>query len=97
MYSAIWSKAATSHVREILEYIRTENPPVARRLANAFALFTDLVAQMPEIAPVWKENSRYRIWSGIYPYKIFYTVNEQEEQVFISAVRHGKRKNPHLP
>lgn len=97
MYSAIWSKAATSHVREILEYMRTENPPVARRLANAFALFTDLVAQMPEIAPVWKENSRYRIWSGIYPHKIFYTVNEQEEQVFISAVRHGKRKNPHLP
>lgn len=97
MYSAIWSKAATSHVREILEYMRTENPPVARRLANAFALFTDLVAQMPEIAPVWKENSRYRIWSGIYPYKIFYAVNEQEEQVFISAVRHGKRKNPHLP
>ena len=43
MYSAIWSKAATSHVREILEYMRTENPPVARRLANAFALFTDTV------------------------------------------------------
>ena len=96
MYSAIWSEAAASHVREIVEYMRTENPLVARKLAHAFALFTDLVEHMPEIAPVWKENSRYRIWSGIYPYKIFYVIDEQEEQIFISAVRHGKRQNPYL-
>ena len=64
MYSAIWSEAAASHVREIVEYMRTENPLIARKLAHAFALFTDLVEHMPEIAPVWKENSRYRIWSG---------------------------------
>ena len=97
MYSAIWSEAAASHVREIVEYMRTENPRVARKLAHAFALFIDLVEHMPEIAPVWKENSRYRIWSGIYPYKIFYVIDEQEEQIFISAVRHGKRQNPYLP
>lgn len=97
MYSAIWSEAAASHVREIVEYMRTENPLVARKLAHAFALFTDLVEHMPEIAPVWKENSRYRIWFGIYPYKIFYVIDEQEEQIFISAVRHGKRQNPYLP
>ena len=59
MYSAIWSEAAASHVREIVEYMWTENPLVARKLAHAFALFTDLVEHMPEIAPVWKENSRY--------------------------------------
>ncbi|SAM69152.1 hypothetical protein CHUV0807_2022 [Cardiobacterium hominis] len=40
-----------------MEYMRTENPLVARKLAHAFALFTDLVEHMPEIAPVWKENS----------------------------------------
>ena len=56
MYSAIWSEAAASHVREIVEYMRTENPLVARKLAHAFALFTDLVEHMPEIAPVWKEK-----------------------------------------
>ena len=81
---------------EIFDSIE-ENPLVARKLAHAFALFTDLVEHMPEIAPVWKENSRYRIWSGIYPYKIFYVIDEQEEQIFISAVRHGKRQNPYLP
>jgi len=47
MYSAIWSEAAASHVREIVEYMRTENPLVARKLAHAFALFTDLCRRLP--------------------------------------------------
>lgn len=94
--NVVWTAEGHEDAEEILRYLRERNPAASIKLADAFILFSDLLSRMPEIAPVWQKNSAYRMWSGIYPYKIFYTIDEREQTVFIESVYHGKRKNPDL-
>ena len=55
-----------------------------------------MISSMPYIAPAYQENRRYRVWAGVYPYRFFYHIDEQEDCIFIDAVIHGRQQEPYL-
>ena len=91
-----WTREAADEMKQILVHLREVNPLAARKIRNMVLGFVDMISSMPYIAPAYQENRRYRVWAGVYPYRFFYHIDEQEDCIFIDAVIHGRQQEPYL-
>lgn len=88
----VWSEPARQDLREIFEYIASENPNAARRLLGEIKEQAHILIDNPQIGRAGRvEGTRELVLAGtnyILPYRV------KGKQIQILSVFHGARKWP---
>jgi toxin ParE1/3/4 len=88
----VWSRRAVQHLEEIRNYIATDHPQAARRVAAQILESVDLLAGHPHIGRAGRViGTRELVVSGT-PYVIPYRV--REDRLELIAVFHGRQRWP---
>ena len=93
----IISDRATADLREIHQYIATDNPVGALSVSAELISAIDSLRQLPLRHPVYRGTRRPRHpvrRMPVPPYLIYYRVDEPRQVVEIVTVRHGARRPP---
>ena len=88
----IVSPRAMLDLKEIVRYISMDNPPAARRFGEKLVCAAESLAQMPErgrIVPELDDGITREI--VVYPYRIVYRYDKNENTVGIARFWHGAR------
>jgi len=84
-----WTKEAKATLIEVTEYIREDNPKVARNVISHIHQATERLSKTPYIAPASLKHPKYReMVIPRYPFVIWYQVFEEENLVEINLVWH---------
>ncbi len=88
----VWTDTAFRHLKNVRDYIESEDPGAARKISGILFDATTKLAEFPNFGrPGRVPNTRELIIPG-YPFIIPYTVDNN--QVVILAVMHSSRNWP---
>ncbi len=89
----VWSKSASKHFLEILEYLSLQSQPAANIIGNAILNEIEFVTKLPLSNPEdrfkKKNDGNYRACVA-YSYRISYRINGNE--ILILRIRHTSRE-----
>ena len=97
VFKVVWSRTAQRELREIKNYIASDNPNAADKVVHEIEERVDLLQTLPfgfpAYAPRLDENTRHTV---IGRYRIFYRVEPNRHRVRILKVWHSSRREPEL-
>ncbi|HEY3910998.1 MAG TPA: type II toxin-antitoxin system RelE/ParE family toxin [Stellaceae bacterium] len=82
---------ATRDLAEIAGYLRKRNPAAALAVRDAILRSLQTLLLFPAIGRRQNIQGVRKLVTRKYPYLIYYTVAEDEEEVVILAIRHAAR------
>jgi plasmid stabilization system protein ParE len=89
-----WTKSATSHWEESLDYIDAENPTAANRMAERVVDVIQMLATHPYAGRVRRNKITRQFAVPQSPLVIAYEVNQPENILWVVAVFDGRRRWP---
>lgn len=96
-YRVIWSPSARLDLKEIVEYIASENPAAAKRIGLSLIDATKNLSRFPKkgrIVPEYHTDSLREI--PLKPYRIVYRVFDESRSAEIVRVWHAARGTPEI-
>ena len=94
----IWSLDAREDLRQIVRFIRQDNPDAAAAFGYALIKRVDVLENFPKFGRRVPEFDDENIREVIHrPYRIIYLVMDEQRAVAIARVWHGARGEPELP
>jgi len=85
-----WTVEAKNALFQVTEYIREENPSVARKIVSHIHQATSRLSQNPYLGPISRKYPKYReLVASRFPFVIWYEVFEDEGVVEITLVWHS--------
>jgi addiction module RelE/StbE family toxin len=85
------SPRAASDLREILDYLSTQNPRAAKIVRSSIAGALDILRTFPAIGVAQKRGVRKYVVPQ-FPYLIYYSVATNEQEIRIITIRHAARR-----
>jgi plasmid stabilization system protein ParE len=85
------SARAASDLREILGYLDTQNPTAAKTVRSSIWRALDIVRSFPAIGVAQRRGVRKYVVPQ-FPYLIYYSVAQDEQEIRIIAIRHAARR-----
>ena len=89
----LFTSRAKFDISEIVHYISQDNPQAARKWAESIFDSIKSLEEFPSlgrVVPEYSEESIREIIQG--QYRIVYKVNQSEEEIYIVAIHHSKRR-----
>ncbi len=87
-----WLPKALENLKDIELYIKADKPKSAKKVAQEIKKATRKIAQYPQIGRVSLLDDFREVSLAKYPYRIFYTV--RDNQIIISRILHNKQNRP---
>lgn len=87
----VYADRARQDVAAIYDHIALSNPRAAQAVEDAIRITCEALAEFPFAAPATDEPNVRRAPLAIYPYTIFYRVDNQRQCIEIARVIHGAR------
>ena len=97
-FQIVWSQTGAEDLRQIVQFIATDDPGAAARLADRIVGRIEIASELPfsnRSAPEKAEQCLREII--LKPYRIVYHVDERQETIHILRVWHAARGAPDLP
>ncbi len=98
VFQVIWTGPAKAELRDIHDFIATDNPTAAKTVAREITERTRLLGTMPFGFPAYEPskdpNTRHAVVGN---YRIFYRVYPDKQRIRILTVWHSSRREPRLP
>ena len=92
-YKVIWSDAAIGDIRDLCSFIARDNSQAAEKVGTGIPDHVRILADFPFIGPAYPRGTSGPLREIVYrPYRIYYDVSEELQQVQILHVWHGARK-----
>jgi plasmid stabilization system protein ParE len=85
------SRRATSDLHEIIDYLNMHNPGAAKRVRAALDAALSILTSFPALGVVQQRDVRKYIMPR-FPYLIYYSVAEREQEIRIVTIRHAARR-----
>ena len=83
---------ALRDLRELANYVRAENPAAARRVRSAiYETLRDLIL-FPKVGRRQSTEGVRKVVTRKYPYLVYYTLDEVENEIIILNVKHPARE-----
>jgi toxin ParE1/3/4 len=76
----------------IFSYLEERNPRAARRVAGLIKQRIGELSDNPYKAPKTDRGGLHVLWVKPFPYRVYYRVDSEEEEVVIIHIRHTSRK-----
>jgi len=93
----IWSRVAQEYLKEIIGYIRKDNPSAAKSFSKLLIERTELLADFPEMGRVVPEQDDPRVREISYrSYRIVYRLSPAKNIIEITRLWHAARGEPEL-
>ena len=83
---------AVSNLRDIADYLQSRNPAAAERVADAIRGSLDLLLIVPSAGRPQRTEGVRKLVVRRYPYLVYYTVNELDEEVVVLSIRHSSQR-----
>lgn len=97
-FKIIWSLQAREDLREIVWFIRQDNPEAAAAFGLAIIKRVDILENFPKLGrcvpEFGKEHTRELIHRS---YRIIYQLMEDRQRIAIARIWHGARGEPEIP
>ena len=91
----IWSPLAQGDLKEVIEYIKNDNPPAAEKFSKLLIERAELLDDFPEMGHVVSECDDPQIREiGFRNYRIVYRLTRAKTMVEIIRVWHAARGEP---
>jgi toxin ParE1/3/4 len=97
VYKRIWSSRALDDLKEIVRYIRRDNPQAARRFGEKLIAKAESLSSLPErgrMITKFRDPNVREIIQG--PYRIAYRIVADPARVEIARIWHGARSEENL-
>ena len=97
-HKIIWSVSAREDLRELVWFLRQDNPQAAERFGHALMKRVDVLENFPLLGRRVPEFDDETIRELVHrPYRIIYQVLDSQSVVAIVRLWHGARGEPELP
>jgi toxin ParE1/3/4 len=97
-FKIIWSRSAREDLRQVVWFIKYDNPKAAEAFGFALMKRVDILENFPRLGRVVPELAEETIRELIYrSYRIVYQVIEEQNIVVVVRIWHGARGEPELP
>ncbi|MBI3878201.1 MAG: type II toxin-antitoxin system RelE/ParE family toxin [Verrucomicrobia bacterium] len=97
-HKIIWSLDAREDLREIVTFIRQDNPDAAAAFGHALICRVDILETFPLLGRRVPEFDDDKIRELIHrSYRIIYLVMDEQRSIAIARVWHGARGEPQVP
>jgi toxin ParE1/3/4 len=97
-FKIVWSELARQDLRDIVEFIARDNPPVAETFGYLLISRVDSLSEFPRLGRMVPEIRNEDIREIVFrSYRIVYRVDEARRAVAVIRVWHGARGEPEIP
>ena len=86
---------ATSDITEIADYLRSRNQYAAERVRSAILDSLQRLVLFPRAGRLQTVPGVRKLVTRKYPYLVYYTMDLEEDEVVILAIRHAARDREH--
>lgn len=86
---------AAQDLASIADYIREQNPPAALRVRTAILELLQNLVLFPHIGRPQKVEGVRKLVTQRYPYLVYYTADEEAEEITILTIQHPAREREH--
>jgi toxin ParE1/3/4 len=86
---------ATQDIADIAAYIREQNPSAALRVRTAILESLQNLVLFPRIGRPQKIEGVRKLVTKRYPYLVYYTADEEAEEIIILTIQHPAREREH--
>ena len=87
----VYAQRARRDIEDIYGYIALSNPAAAQAVEDAIRITCEALAEFPYAAPATDEPNVRRAPLVIYPYTIFYRVDDHRQRIEVVRVIHSAR------
>lgn len=96
-YQIVWSEKSVTDLEDITRYLARHSPPAAERTATAIHDQVSLLRVTPHAGAAYPPGSTGNVRAVVSDkYRIFYRVEDDNQQVTVLTVRHTSRQPPDL-
>ena len=96
-YRIIWSPEALMQLGRVVRYIARDNPAAAEKVGNAIIDKCLVLGNFPRLGKVFRKMARDDIREiSVPPYRIIYSISDNEKAIEILTVWHGARQEPEV-
>lgn len=90
-----WSPRASHDLIRIVEYLDSRDPSWTDSATAAIHRKVDALAQSPFLSSIFETTSRGQMREALAGnYRIFFTVNEVDQIVWLEHIRHVRQQDP---
>ena len=95
-WKVIWTRRGGLSLEEAYEYVAADDPDAADKLLAGIFESVDLLERFPFIGARYERRGRRTSYREIQHrmYRIFYRVDERQEEVHVILIWHGSRDEP---
>ena len=86
---------AAQDLAEIADYIREHSPPAALRVRAAILELLQSLILFPHVGRQQKVEGVRKLLTRHYPYLVYYTTDDEAEEMVILAIQHPAREREH--
>jgi toxin ParE1/3/4 len=90
-----FTRQAAQDLSHIADYIRERNPVAARRVRSSIISALQVLVLFPRIGRLQTTEGIRKLVTQRYPYVVYYTVDETEEQIVVLTIQHPAREREH--
>jgi addiction module RelE/StbE family toxin len=90
-----FTERATQDLVDIADYVREHNPQAALRVRDAILESLQNLVLFPHIGRQQKVESVRKLVTRRYPYLVYYTTDDEAEEIIILAIQHPARDREH--
>ena len=90
-----FTERAAQDLFDIADYVRERNPPAALRVRDAILESLQNLALFPHIGRQQTVESVRKLVTRRYPYLVYYTTDDEAEEIVILAIQHPARDREH--
>ena len=90
MARVFWPQATLDRLDDIVAYISIYNPTAAKQIGDKLFALGESLSEFPNRGRPGRNGTREL--PSVQPYVLIYDVNENDEQVTILHIRHGRQR-----
>jgi toxin ParE1/3/4 len=90
-----FAKEAVRNIAEIADYLLERNPSAAIRVREAIDDRLRLLLSHPRAGRLQSTAGVRKMATRKYPYLIYYTVDEERDELVVLSIAHGARERDH--
>jgi toxin ParE1/3/4 len=90
-----FTSRATQDLAAIANYIQAHSPAAAQRVRAAILDSLQTLVLFPQVGRKQTVQGVRKLVSRKYPYLVYYTVNETDEEIIILTIQHPARNREH--